>query len=100
MKINVVLKGQRTAEVFSDDVTIKRGSTFGKTGKSAIVQDSNALYEQVCMTFDEIPFRWKLDNKELCNKIQESAGEPTKISTTTTATKTTEGKAESEINDF
>jgi len=99
MNINVVLKGEKTAKVFRQEQKVKRGSTFGKIGKNAIVQDSPTLFNQVCLTFDEIPFRWKLDNKELCNEIQESAGEPTKISTTTTATKTTEGKVD-EINDF
>lgn len=75
MNVNVVLKGERKAVVFKEEQNVTRGSSFGRTGKNAIVQDSNALYEQVCLTFDEIPFRWKLDNNELCNTIQESSSE-------------------------
>ena len=99
MKINVVLKGQKTVKVFKQDQKIKRGSSFGKTGRNAIVQDSNTSFNQVCLTFDKIPLRWKIENKEICNTIQESSGAPTTITTTTTTT-TTSGGAQSEISDF
>lgn len=99
MNINVVLKGQKSATVFKQEQKIKRGSTFGRTGNNAIVQDSPTLFNQVCLTFDKIPFRWKLDNKELCNTIQVSSGEPTAISTTTAGTTAREAGG-IEINDF
>lgn len=90
MNINVVLIGGKEVipsgdgskiqapskvRVFKQEQEVKRGSTFGKTGKNAIVQDSPALYNQVCLTFDEIPLRWKLDNNALCNTIQEVSSE-------------------------
>ena len=104
MRINVVLKGERNAKVFRQAKIIKRGSSFGRVGSTAIVKTSKAFYSQVCLTFDNIPFRWKLDNKELCNKIVESSGAPTPLTTTTqpSATTTTPGQAaeESEFEDF
>ena len=86
MNINVVLKGERTATLFRQDQKVKRGSTFGRTGRNAIAKSSTAFYNEVCLTFDQIPLRWKLDNKELCNTIQQSAGAPTLIGTSTTST--------------
>ncbi len=98
MKINVVLKGERTIDVFKQEQTIKRGSSFGKSGRNAIVKESIALYSQICIRFDKTPLRWKLDDKELCNKIQESSEEPTKIETP--ETKAQKKAAEAELNDF
>ncbi|MBI2101699.1 hypothetical protein HYT53_03725 [Candidatus Woesearchaeota archaeon] len=101
MNVNVLLKGERRVNVFKSDVEIKRGSTFGRMGRNAIVQESAFLYTQVCIVFDEIPLRWKLEDKELCNTIVESSGEPTPISgTTATATTSTGTGGSSDINDF
>lgn len=99
MNINVILKGEKTATVFKNDVKIKRGSSFGRIGSNTIVQDSTVFYNQVCIRFDEIPFRWKTDNNELCNIIQESSGKPTPLPSTTTTTTTGGGRGE-DINDF
>ena len=99
MNINVVLKGQRTATVFVQDQKVKRGSSFGRVGSNAIVQDSNFLYTEVCITFDQIPLRWKLDNNELCNTIQESSSTPTSISQSQGGGATSGGGGSS-INDF
>ena len=101
MNINVVLRGERTANVFRQTQKVARGSSFGRTGRSAIVQESPALYTQVCMTFDNVPLRWKLDNKELCNTIVESSAEPTTLSVPATSTAVSAGGTqEGEINDF
>ena len=100
ININVVLKGQRTANVFKQEQKVKRGSSFGRTGRNAIVQDSNVLYTEVCLTFDRIPLRWKLDNGELCNTIQESSGEATTVAITTNTTTAGGGGATGDINDF
>ena len=117
MNINVVLKGgkmqtiklepfnlvektvfETNVDIFKNDINIKRGSTFGKAGKNAIVKESKTLYNQICIRFDKIPLKWKIKDKELCNIIQESTGEPTIISTATTGNGAK--AAEPEINDF
>ena len=100
MNINVILKGDRTATVFKQDQTVKRGSSFGRTGRNAIVQDSKAFFNEVCLTFDKVPFRWKVSNNEICNTIVESSGAPTTVSTTATTTTAPSGTAEGDINDF
>ncbi|GEM_PF-2604318 len=81
MKINVILLGQRSVTLFKQDQVIKRGSSFGKSGKDAIVKASNTLYSQVCIRFDKIPAKWKIKDKELCNNIQASSEEPAIIKT-------------------
>ncbi len=101
MNFNVVLRGERTVNVFKQDQKVERGSSFSRTGRSAIVQESTTLFTQVCILFDEIPLRWKLDNKELCNSIVEVAGEATPLAATTTTTPAAgTGAAEGEVNDF
>ncbi len=101
MNFNVVLRGERTANVFKQDQKVERGSSFSRTGRSAIVQESTALYSQVCIVFDEIPLRWKLDDKELCNSIVEAGGEATSVGgTTTTTTAGSGGDTTGDINDF
>jgi len=97
MNINVLIKGQQTIKLFKKDQKVKRGSIFGKTGRNAIVQESGTLFDKVCITFDQIPFRWKLDNKELCNKIQESTGIPITIEVPPPSGTT---RPEDDINDF
>ncbi len=99
MNINVILKREKTVNVFKKEQKVKRGSTFGRTGSNAIVQDSSTFFNQVCLKFDKIPFRWKISDKEICNAIVESSTTPTTITTTTTTT-TTGTAPESEINDF
>ncbi|MBI2650350.1 hypothetical protein HYX04_03475 [Candidatus Woesearchaeota archaeon] len=100
MNINVVLKGERTANVFRQEQKVKRGSSFGRVGSNAIVQDSKISYNEVCLAFDKLPLRWKLDNKELCNAIVESAGAATTIAATTATTAAGGGTAAGDVNDF
>jgi len=71
-----------------------------KIGINAIVKYSTTLYTEVCLTFDQIPLRWKLDNGELCNTIQESSGEATTVAITTNTTTAGGGGATGDINDF
>lgn len=98
MNINVVLKGEKEAKVFTSDQKVERGSVFSKTGTNAIVQDSTTLYTEVCLTFDQIPLRWKISDNEICNEIVQSSGEATTV--TTAAATTTTGTSTSGINDF
>jgi|GEM_PF-6077060 hypothetical protein len=102
MKVNVILKGEKTATVFKQEQKVKRGSSFGRAGRNAIVKESKVFYNEVCLTFDNVPFRWKVSNNEICNSIVESSGAPTAVSTATTTTTTTSGggTVEGEINDF
>ncbi len=101
MNINVILKGERTATVFKQEQKVKRGSSFGRTGRNAIVQDSKAFFNEVCLTFDKVPFRWKVSNNEICNVIVESSGAATSVSTTATTTAGGGGGAvEGDVNDF
>ena len=102
MNFNVILRGERTSNVFSQEQKVKRGSTFSRTGKDAIVQESPVFYSQVCIRFDEIPLRWKLDDKELCNTIVESTGQsaPLAASSGAAASSGGTGATESGINDF
>jgi len=79
MNINVLLKGQRTVSLFRHPQTIKRGSTFGKVGINAIARRSKIFYNEICLTFDNTPLRWKVTGNQICNTIQESSGEPTTV---------------------
>ena len=103
MHVNVVLKGERTVAVFKQDQKVERGSTFGRIGRNAIAKSSTAFYNEICLTFDQVPFRWKISNNEICNTIVESSGAPTAVSSggaTTTTTSGGGGGAEGELNDF
>ncbi len=100
MKINLVIKGDKTVKIFKKDIEIKRGSSFGRTGRGAIVQSSKSLFSQICITFDQLPLRWKLDNNELCNTIVQSSGVPTPIGSSTASTSTAGTDSTGEINDF
>ena len=85
----------------NDGQKVERGSTFSRTGRNAIVQDSNAIFTQVCIRFNEIPLRWKLDDNELCNSIVEAAGEAAPLgATTTTTAPSSGGDTTGDINDF
>ncbi len=100
MNINIVLKGQKTARVFKNNIKIERGDTFGRVGSSAIVQDSNFLYREVCITFDKVPFKWSIDGNELCNSIIEGSGEPTPLSGKPSSSGTGSTSPGNDINDF
>ena len=103
MNINVVLKGDRTATLFKQDQKVKRGSTFGRTGTNAIAKASTAFYNEVCLTFDNVPLRWKTSNNEICNTIQQSAGTPTLIEASAGTTPSSgggTGGGAGEFNDF
>ncbi|MBI2542351.1 hypothetical protein HYV80_06595 [Candidatus Woesearchaeota archaeon] len=100
MNINVVLRGERTVTLFRQDQEVKRGSSFGRIGRSAIVQDSPAFYNEICLTFDQTPLRWKTRNGEVCNTIVESSGAPTSVSSSASSSGSGSGAAQGEINDF
>ena len=85
MSFNVVLTGERTVNLFNQDQSVARGSSYGRVGRDAIVQTSTFQYDKICIVFDEIPLRWKLDGKELCNTIQESSGEATTLASSSTS---------------
>ncbi|MBI2654003.1 hypothetical protein HYX02_04285 [Candidatus Woesearchaeota archaeon] len=99
MNVNVLLKGDRVVKVFKQEQNIKRGSVLRKSGRDAIVQESKALFSEVCLTFDKKPERWKLGGNELCNKVVESSGEPADLPAPAT-TSTIGGNATTEITDF
>ena len=91
MNINVVLKGERTVNLFRQDQSVKRGSSFGRTGRNAIAKSSTSFYNEICLTFDKVPFRWKVSNNEICNTIVGSSGAATTISASTATSTTSSG---------
>lgn len=98
MRINVMLIGERSIDVFKQDQAVKRGTSFGKSGKNAIVKYSGTFYSQVCIRFDKVPEKWKIKDKLLCNVIQESSEEPTTIKVP--AAPGSGSSPATEINDF
>lgn len=99
MHVNVVLKGDSTANVFKQDIEIKRGSQIKRSGTSAIVKDSRNFYSEVCLTFDEVPLRWKISGDELCNTIVESGSEPSALGGSSPSSPQPSGSG-GELNDF
>ena len=99
MNVNVLLKGKVTARVFKENQEVKRGETFGKTGKDAIVKESRVIYDTVCLQFDKLPSRWKLDNNELCNKIVESSIDPLELDEGSSDSGSS-GDSGGDLNDF
>ncbi|MBI4143272.1 hypothetical protein HY487_00140, partial [Candidatus Woesearchaeota archaeon] len=102
MHVNVVLRGERTVAIFKQEQKVKRGSSFGRIGRNAIAQDSTAFYNEICLTFDQTPLKWKTSNGEICNTIVESSGAPSTVATTATSTTASSGggAAEGDVNDF
>jgi len=120
MRINVVLKGgqmqtikeqigpittektvwETSVDLFKNDIAIPRGQSYGKAGKDAVVQDSKVLYSQICIRFDKVPLKWKISNKELCNTIQESTEEPTKLKKSVTPSNSAASPGQQGISDF
>jgi len=108
MTINVLIVPQgkqpnQGIKLFKKDISIKRGSSFGRAGSQAIVKSTKNVYDKVCLTFDKIPIKWKLkeENKisgrwALCNTIVQSTGEPTTIELGTTAP----AGSDADLNDF
>ena len=90
----------KSVRLFKFDQNVTRGSSFSRIGKSAIVQESFFLYDKICLKFDKIPSRWKLDDNELCNKIQESSGEARTLASLRTETAGGSGGRSDEINDI
>ena len=99
MHVNVVLKGSSTATVFKKEIEIKRGSQVKRSGTSAIVKDSKNFYSEVCLTFDEVPLRWKISGDELCNTIVESGSAPSVVGGTSPSSPQPSGSG-GELNDF
>jgi len=79
MRFNVYLKGEREVPLYSTKIEIKKGSAFGASGQSAIVQYSNYRYDKICIRFDNVPSAWSLSGNELCNMIVASTGSATSI---------------------
>ena len=55
----------------------------------AIVHESTAVYGEVCLTFDKIPEKWKIEkvngNYRLCTPIKQIIGEPLKLASSATS---------------
>ncbi|MBI2658356.1 transglycosylase SLT domain-containing protein [Candidatus Woesearchaeota archaeon] len=103
MHVNVILRGERAVTVFKEEQKVKRGSSFGRIGRNAIAKASTAFYNEVCLTFDNTPLRWKVSNNEVCNIIQESSGAATTVSTPASAPASGGGAGTAppgDINDF
>ena len=77
MRFNIILKGQKNAKLFRNDIELSKGNQFGHAGRSAIVQYSNSFYDKICIQFDDTPVSWTIGN-ELCNTIMGPSG-PTSI---------------------
>ena len=97
-EITKIISKLTFTQLFKKDRNIGRGTSFGKMGRSAIVKETKILYTDICLTFDKIPLKWKLKTKDdgkyiLCNKIQESPAEPTKLKEQSQGT-------DEELNDF
>lgn len=99
MQFNVILTGEKGATIFKEKQKVKRGSSYSKTGRNAIVQESNFVYDKVCLSFDNKPLPWKISDNRLCTTIKESTGEPTSISALQSANSSA-GKPSDEVNDF
>ena len=78
MEFNIVLRGEREAQLFAEDINLEKGDQFGHTGRNAIVQFSNFFYDKICIEFETTPSSWNLDDDELCNTIAGPSG-PTSI---------------------
>ena len=91
MSINVFIipKGKDISsgiKIFKQDVHIGRGSTFGRFGTNAIVQESKSQYDKICIKFDKIPLKWKIQDNILCNKIEDNTyAQPTALQQRNTA---------------
>ncbi|MBI2208224.1 hypothetical protein HYU50_01910 [Candidatus Woesearchaeota archaeon] len=84
MRFNIVLRGERTAKLFRNNIEVKKGNQFGHLGRNAIVQYSDFFYSTACIEFENAPSSWTLDNNELCNTILGPSG-PTSIGQQQTA---------------
>ena len=113
MTINVKLTGgdpsqqtgstlaRKVVKLFKNDQHVSRGSVFSKAGSSAIVKNSSIIYSEICLTFDKIPEKWKIDRKEddrylVCNIIKESDITATTVRQSTQASRS----GSQEINDI
>ncbi len=77
MRFNVILRGAKEKYLYSQEIELERGKTFGAVGSGAIVQYSRNFYDTICIQFDVVPSKWTLDNNEICNTIGLAYGEPT-----------------------
>jgi hypothetical protein len=93
LRFDVKLRGATEVDLFTSKFKVKQGESFGRTGSDpnngAIVLASRALFDEICLIFDEIPFSWTektLKNEnELCNKIAEPKTEATTLEQETAA---------------
>ncbi len=97
MRFNIKLKGERTIDVYDQELELNRGDQLGRIGANAIVQYSNFRYKQICIEFDKVPSSWSLDNKELCNRIMPAPSEPLRIEE---SAEVTAEEDESQVVDF
>ena len=73
-------------QIFKKNVNVGRGSTFGRFGNNAIVQESKNVYDKICIKFDKIPLKWKIKDNTLCNKIEDNTyAQPTALQQKSTA---------------
>jgi len=98
MKFNIELRGERTVNLFIEDIEVEKGDQFGRIKTDAIVQFSNFFYDQICITFDDVPSFWTIDD-DLCNTIVGSSG-PTSITDTSDSTSGDTQTGEGNINDI
>jgi len=67
-------------QIFKKNVNVGRGSSFGRFGNNAIVQESKTVYDKICIKFDKIPLKWKINNNILCNRIEDNTyAQPTAL---------------------
>ncbi len=100
IKFNVELRGTKTVQLFSSKKEVERGKEFKKLGKNAIVQDSNARYDRICLVLDEAPFRWRLSGNQLCSPIPDSTGTPTSVVRASATASGGSAPAAPEVNDI
>ncbi|HLD86514.1 MAG TPA: hypothetical protein VJB12_00460, partial [Candidatus Nanoarchaeia archaeon] len=77
MEFRVELRGDKRVDLFKGKQSIKRGDRFKKVGSSSIVKESTNYYTQICVIFDQVPYKWRISNNELCNYIMVNSGAAT-----------------------
>lgn len=68
-----------SATLFKENQNVGRGSSFTKSGSSSVIRESTVKYTKICLVFDQIPEKWKLDGKKLCNSIDQPPDGPLEI---------------------
>ena len=104
MEFTVQLRGEKTIDLFKGKQSIKRGDRFKKVGSSSIVKQSTTYYSQICILFDEAPYKWRISGNELCNTIVLNAGGASGFASSPSASTSSAGSSSStssgETNDI